>query len=308
METDTTFGFDSARQVATEAIDRLHTTAQSHHRVMIVEVTGRNAGWLALESGIAGGGDVILIPEPPYELDEIVRIARQRSRFGKRFSIVVVAEGAKPEDGQQVIDRIVTDSPEKVRLGGIGHQIAHQIEEATDIECRVAQLGHLQRGGTPSAADRILATRLAVRSMELVAEGKFNHMVAINGDEIAGGVAGQRGTELDQAMSQLAAITSQTDTDKARHLRRTGRQLERVAKVPVGRRKLGVDQQSAWLRRCRSLPCRPTPRSRFRYRVAQVADPGMGRLGGVLRLAGLARSGSVSHACPSDLPANEASS
>ena len=184
VETDTTFGFDSARQIATEAIDRLHSTAQSHHRVMIVELMGRNAGWLALESGIAGGGDVILIPELPYQLDEIIRIARQRSRFGKRFSIVVVAEGAKPEDGQQVIDRIVTDSPEKVRLGGIGHQIAHQIEEATDIECRVAQLGHLQRGGAPSAADRILATRLAVRSMELVAEGQFNRMVAINGDEI----------------------------------------------------------------------------------------------------------------------------
>ena len=184
VETDTTFGFDSARQVATEAIDRLHTTAQSHHRVMIVEVMGRNVGWLALESGIAGGGDVILIPELPYELDEIVRVARQRSRFGKRFSIVVVAEGAKPKGGRQVVEKIVADSPEPVRLGGISHQIARQIEEATDIECRVAQLGHLQRGGSPSSADRILATRLAVRSMELVADGQFNHMVATKGEEI----------------------------------------------------------------------------------------------------------------------------
>jgi phosphofructokinase-like protein len=184
VETDTTFGFDSARQVATEAIDRLHTTAQSHHRVMIVEVMGRSVGWLALESGIAGGGDVILIPELPYELDEIVRVVRQRSRFGKRFSIVVVAEGAKPKGGRQVVEKIVADSPEPVRLGGVGHQIARQIEEATGIECRVAQLGHLQRGGAPSSADRILATRLAVKSMELVAEGKLNHMVATKGDEI----------------------------------------------------------------------------------------------------------------------------
>ena len=184
VETDTTFGFDSARHVATEAIDRLHTTAQSHHRVMIVEVMGRNAGWLALESGIAGGGDVILLPELPYDLEEIVRVVRQRSRFGKRFSIVVVAEGAKPQGGRQVVERIVEDSPERVRLGGISHRIAHEIEEVTDIECRVAQLGHLQRGGTPTPADRILATQLAVKAMELVAQGTFNHMVATKGNEI----------------------------------------------------------------------------------------------------------------------------
>jgi 6-phosphofructokinase 1 len=184
METDTTFGFDSARHIATEAIDRLHSTAQSHHRVMIVEVMGRNAGWLALESGIAGGGDIILLPELAYDIEEIIRVVRQRSRFGKRFSIVVVAEGAKPMGGKQVVKKMVADSPEKVRLGGIGHQIANEIEKHTEIECRVAIIGHLQRGGTPTPQDRILATQFAVKAMKLVATEKFNEMVAIQGNEI----------------------------------------------------------------------------------------------------------------------------
>ncbi len=173
METDTTFGFDSARYIATEAIDRLHSTAQSHHRVMLVELMGRNAGWLALESGIAGGGDIILIPEIPYDIEEIIKVVRQRSRFGKRFSIVVVSEGARPEGGSQVVKKVVKDSPEKIRLGGISQQIAGQIEDATEIECRVAILGHLQRGGTPSPLDRILATQFAVKAMELVVRKQF---------------------------------------------------------------------------------------------------------------------------------------
>lgn len=184
METDTTFGFDTARLIATEAIDRLHSTAQSHHRVMLVELMGRNAGWLALESGIAGGGDIILIPEIPYDIEEIFRVVRQRSRFGKRFSIMVVSEGAKPLGGKQVVKKIVEDSPEKLRLGGITHIIADEIEEATEIECRVAILGHLQRGGTPTPLDRILATQFAIKSMELVVHKQFNKMVAIKGSEI----------------------------------------------------------------------------------------------------------------------------
>lgn len=184
METDTTFGFDTARLIATEAIDRLHSTAQSHHRVMLVELMGRNAGWLALESGIAGGGDIILIPEIPYDIEEILRVVRQRSRFGKRFSIVVVSEGAKPLGGKQVVKKIVEDSPEKLRFGGIAHLIADEIEEATEIECRVAILGHLQRGGTPTPLDRILATQFAIKSMELVVHKQFNQMVAIKGSEI----------------------------------------------------------------------------------------------------------------------------
>ena len=184
METDTTFGFDTARQVATEAIDRLHSTAQSHHRVMIVEVMGRNAGWLALESGVAGGGDIILIPELPYQMKEVYRVVRQRSRFGKRFSIVIVSEGAREEGGEQVVKKIVEDSPERVRLGGISHRISHQIEEATGIESRVTILGHLQRGGTPTPLDRLLATRFAVKAMELVVSQEFNKMVALKGNEI----------------------------------------------------------------------------------------------------------------------------
>ncbi len=184
METDTTCGFDTARHVATEAIDILHTTAQSHHRVMIVEVMGRNAGWLALESGIAGGGDIVLLPEIPYDIEEIIQVVRRRSRFGKRFSIVVVAEGAKPLGGEQVVKKVVEDSPERVRLGGIAHKIANDIEKVTEIECRVAILGHLQRGGTPTPLDRILATRFAVKAMELVAKNQFNQMVAIKGSDI----------------------------------------------------------------------------------------------------------------------------
>ncbi|MFZ0392156.1 MAG: 6-phosphofructokinase [Calditrichia bacterium] len=184
METDSTFGFDTARAIATEAIDRLHSTAQSHHRVMLVEVMGRNAGWLALESGIAGGGDIILLPEIPYDVNEIIKVVRQRSRFGKRFSIVVVSEGARPRGGEQVVHKVVEDSPEKVRLGGVSHQIAQQIEGGTDIECRVAILGHLQRGGTPTAMDRLLATQFAVSAMELVEKRDFNKMVALKGNEI----------------------------------------------------------------------------------------------------------------------------
>ncbi|NOX36298.1 MAG: 6-phosphofructokinase [Calditrichaeota bacterium] len=184
METDQTFGFDSARHTATEAIDKLHTTAQSHHRVMLVEVMGRNAGWLALESGLAGGGDIILIPEIPYEIDEIIAAIRRRNRFGKRFSIIVVSEGARPKGGEQVYQRIVDDPAEPKRLGGVSNVIARQIEQATGIECRVAILGHLQRGGTPTPYDRLLATQYAVKAVELAVEKKYNHMVALKGRDM----------------------------------------------------------------------------------------------------------------------------
>lgn len=209
METDITFGFDSARFIATEAIDRLHTTAQSHHRVMLVEVMGRNAGWLALESGIAGGGDVILIPEIPYDINEVVSFVRKRTRFGKRFSIVVVAEGARPIGGEQVYQKIVKDSPDPVRLGGISHVIANQIEKETDIECRVTIIGHLQRGGTPTPFDRLLATQFAVKAMELVAKKQFNRVVAYKGGEMVPvaleKVAGkQRLVPIDSPLIQVA--------------------------------------------------------------------------------------------------------
>jgi 6-phosphofructokinase 1 len=184
METELTFGFDSARFTATEAIDKLHTTAQSHHRVLLVEVMGRNAGWLALESGIAGGGDIILLPELPYDIEEVARVVRMRSRFGKRFSIIVVSEGARPQGGQQVYQKIIAESPDPVRLGGISRVVAQQLEMMADIECRVAVLGHLQRGGTPTPFDRVLATRFSVKAMELVANGQFNHVVALQGNEL----------------------------------------------------------------------------------------------------------------------------
>lgn len=177
--TDQTFGFDSAMTLATESVDRLHSTAFSHHRVMILEVMGRTAGWLALHSGIAGGGDVILIPEIPYRLEAICRAIRERERRGRHFSIVVVSEGAKAVGGQMVVRQKVAGSPETVRLGGISAVLAKQIEEATGIETRYTILGHLQRGGTPTPFDRYLATQFATSAVELLAQGKFNRMVCL---------------------------------------------------------------------------------------------------------------------------------
>ncbi len=182
--TDFTFGFNSAVQVATEAIDRLHSTAMSHHRVMIVEVMGRYAGWLALYAGVAGGGDIILIPEIPYDLDLVCRRVTERNRRGKRFSIIVVAEGAKPRGGTQHIRRFVKGSPDPVRLGGISRIIANGIERKTGLEVRVTNLGHLQRGGSPTAYDRLLATRFGVEAVRMAVRREFGHMVALRGNDI----------------------------------------------------------------------------------------------------------------------------
>jgi len=182
--TDITFGFDSAVAVATEGIDRVHTTAQSHHRVMIVEVMGRTAGWIALHSGVAGGGDVILIPEIPYSVDAIIGKIQDRARKGKRFSIIVVAEGAKPKGGDVVVRQVVEGSPEPVRLGGIGFVLGNQIEKLTGIETRVVVMGHLQRGGSPTPFDRVLATSLGAGAMDLVTRGQFGHMVGIRGSKL----------------------------------------------------------------------------------------------------------------------------
>jgi len=182
--TDITFGFDSALSSATDAIDKIHTTAMSHHRVMVIEIMGRYAGWLALESGIAGGGDVILIPEIPYDIDVICSFVKKRSKEGRRFSIVVVSEGAKPIGGDRVVKKVVKESTDPIRLGGIGLKVAHYIEEKTGLESRVTVLGHLQRGGTPSAFDRILATRFGVKAAELCYDGVGGVMVAVRGSEI----------------------------------------------------------------------------------------------------------------------------
>jgi ATP-dependent phosphofructokinase / diphosphate-dependent phosphofructokinase len=182
--TDTTFGFDSAINIATEAIDRLHTTAESHNRVMVVEVMGRHAGWIALESGIAGGADYIIIPEIPVDLNELVKVLKARQRKGKFFSIIVVAEGAKLSKEELVLKDKDKDAFGNVRLGGIGHILAEKIKEKTGYETRVTVLGHLLRGGTPSAYDRILGTRFGVKAVELIKEGKSGYMVSLKGNKI----------------------------------------------------------------------------------------------------------------------------
>ena len=184
--TDVTFGFNTAIDIATEALDRLHTTAESHHRVMICEVMGRGAGWIALESGIAGSADVILLPELPYDINKIVDKIKEREEAGKRFSIVVVAEGAKPKDGEVVIAKIVADSPDPIRLGGIGNKLADDLEKLLpDKEVRCTVLGHIQRGGITSTYDRILSTRYGVGAVELINEEKFGHMVCLKDGRIS---------------------------------------------------------------------------------------------------------------------------
>jgi phosphofructokinase-like protein len=182
--TDVTFGFDTALQVATEAIDRLHTTAESHHRVMVVEVMGRHAGWIALHSGLAGGADVILIPERPFDIDEVCGLIRRRHSRGRVFSIVVVAEGAVPQEGTMEVSDGDTDEFGHVRLGGIGPRLEREIEQRTGFETRATVLGHTQRGGTPTAFDRVLATRLGVAAIDAANEGKWGAMPALRGTRI----------------------------------------------------------------------------------------------------------------------------
>jgi ATP-dependent phosphofructokinase / diphosphate-dependent phosphofructokinase len=187
--TDYTFGFDTAVFIATEAIDRLHTTAESHNRVMVVEVMGRHTGWIAVMSGIAGGADVILIPEQPVTVEDACEDLRRRHERGKDFSIVVVSEGyeltyASGEKRQVAQDAPATDQFGHVRLGGVGEQLAREIEERTGFECRVTVLGHVQRGGSPTPRDRVLATRYGLKAADLVEEGRFGTMAALQGDDI----------------------------------------------------------------------------------------------------------------------------
>ncbi len=177
--TEITFGFDSAITIATEGIDRIHTTAQSHHRVMIVEVMGHRAGWVALYSGVAGGGDIILIPEIPYETAVVAEKVKERNKRGKRFSIIVVAEGARPRGGEVVVQRIVKESADPVRLGGIGFVLGEQIEKITGLETRTVVMGHLLRGGPPTPFDRILATGLGSKAVDMIENKEFGKMVAM---------------------------------------------------------------------------------------------------------------------------------
>ena len=182
--TDYSFGFDTAVNVATECIDRLHTTAESHHRIIVAEVMGRHAGWIAIESGIAGGADVILIPEIPIDIEEVCSIIKKRHARGKTFSIVVVAEGAQFKEGTFVTQEQKLDEFGHVRLGGVGEVLGQEIEKRTGYETRVSVLGHIQRGGTPSAFDRVLGTRFGVKAVELVIAKKFGRMVALVGSKI----------------------------------------------------------------------------------------------------------------------------
>ncbi len=183
--TDTTFGFDTAVSTAVEAIDRLKTTAESHSRIIVVEAMGRYAGFLALSMGIGGAADAILLPEIEYDINKVADTLKENFARGKNYAIVVVAEGAKPKDGEIVISKVREDSPDPIRLGGIANVVADQLEELTGHEARATILGHVQRGGTPTANDRILSTRYGSYAVELLMEGKFGNMVTLDGNKMS---------------------------------------------------------------------------------------------------------------------------
>ena len=182
--TDYTFGFNTAVQICTDALDRLHTTAESHNRVIVLEVMGRHAGWIATYAGIAGGADVILVPERPFDVDEVCEHIRHRHQKGRFFSIVVVAEGAVPQEGTEALQEEGTDAFGHARLGGIGVMLEGEIEKRTGFETRVTILGHIQRGGTPTAFDRVLATRFGIAAIDAAEAGDYGKMVALRGTKI----------------------------------------------------------------------------------------------------------------------------
>lgn len=200
--TDYTFGFDTALNTAMECIDKLHTTAESHHRIIVVEVMGRHAGWIAIEAGLAGGADVILIPEVPIDIEEVCNLIKKRHSRGKTFSIVVVAEGAEFKKGTMVTQEEKLDEFGHVRLGGIGEFLAKEIEKRVGYETRVSVLGHIQRGGSPTAFDRILGTRFGVKAVELVINKKFGRMVALSGNKIID-------ASLEEAVKELKTVDNE---------------------------------------------------------------------------------------------------
>lgn len=184
--TDFTFGFNTAIGIVTDCLDRLHTTAESHHRILIAEVMGRNAGWIALHAGIAGDAHIILIPEIPYSIDKIVDKINERKAKGYKYTLIVVSEGAKSITGETVVAKVVEDSPDPIRFGGIANKIAHDLEgRVSDQEIRSTILGHIQRGGNTSTYDRVLSTRYGAAAARLISEGKFGNMVCLEGDEIS---------------------------------------------------------------------------------------------------------------------------
>jgi len=199
--TDFTIGFDTAVNVVMEACDRLHPTAEAHHRVMVVEVMGRDAGWVAAVGGLAGGADIILVPEVPFTIDEVCERVKARHGRGRTFSIVVVAEGAKlAELGTQIVQEAPVDPFGHVRLGGVGNVLGREIEARTGYECRVTVLGHLQRGGAPTVFDRVLATRYGVAAVDLIRQGQFGQMVALRGNTITA-------VPLEDALEGTHAVT-----------------------------------------------------------------------------------------------------
>jgi len=198
--TDTTFGFDTAVSTVVDALDKIHTTAESHHRVMVVEVMGRDAGWIATAAGIAGGAHIIIIPEIPFDVEKIAQKIYERKGRGKNFTIIVVAEGARPVGGERTVKRIVEGASETVRLGGVGEYIANELERTTKIEARTTVLGHIQRGGTPSAFDRILATRYGAAAVYHVHEGHFDQMVALRTPKIIA-------VPLEEALHQMKRVS-----------------------------------------------------------------------------------------------------
>jgi len=206
--TDITFGFDTAVNTATQAIDKIRTTGESHHRVMVVEVMGRYAGWIALQAGIASGADIILIPEIPFRFDKICHVIRERVKTGRHHSIIVVAEGAKPEGGDMLVKKVVEDSADTIRLGGIGEMLANKIQQELGIESRETVLGHIQRGGSPSAFDRILSTRLGVGAVRLIADGRFGRMVCLRTPRVDS-------VTLEDAVKQLKKVTPDIDMVQA---------------------------------------------------------------------------------------------
>ncbi len=182
--TDYTFGFDTAISVATDGLDRVRTTGMSHHRIMVVEIMGRGAGWMTLHAGIAGAADVILIPEIPYDINKVADKIKADKENGKEFSIVAVSEGAKNKSGEQVVLKVREDSPDPIRLGGVGAVVADKLEHLVGSEARATTLGHIQRGGTPTAHDRVLSSRYGYAAVELAMKGEFGKMVTLQGNEI----------------------------------------------------------------------------------------------------------------------------
>jgi 6-phosphofructokinase 1 len=198
--TDVTFGYNTALTTATDALDKLHTTAESHHRIMVLEVMGRYAGWIALEAGIAGGADVILIPEIPYRLEALCQTVEKRRKHGRMFSIFVVAEGATQEGGEMIFEEDpATVAGKEPKLGGIGAVVARQVSEAVGCESRVTVLGHLQRGGSPTVFDRLLGSRFGLEAVRCAHRGEFGRMVALQGQAVVS-------VDLEEAVEKLKRV------------------------------------------------------------------------------------------------------